>query len=80
MEWFSWTDACHCTPDAVVLLCAGKTLLARAVAAESGASFFSITGGSILSMWVLRMLAGVALSCNMLQVSTELELHMGHDD
>jgi hypothetical protein len=29
----------------------GKTLLAKAVAAESHASFFAITGGSILSMW-----------------------------
>ncbi|GIL88337.1 hypothetical protein Vretifemale_16306, partial [Volvox reticuliferus] len=29
----------------------GKTLLARAVAAESRASFFPVTGSSVLSMW-----------------------------
>ncbi|GIL68562.1 hypothetical protein Vafri_21814, partial [Volvox africanus] len=29
----------------------GKTLLARAVATESGASFFPVTGSSVLSMW-----------------------------
>jgi AAA+ superfamily predicted ATPase len=45
------TDEWHCI--GFLATPAGKTLLARAVAAESGAAFFSITGGSILSMWVL---------------------------
>lgn len=43
---------CFCSPSFFVVVGAGKTLIGKAIAHQSGATFFSISASSLCSKWI----------------------------